>query len=203
MPYSKSHKQMTRQRILAEAYRLFIANGYEATTIKQIMEASKLTHGAFYGHFTSKTDLFKQAVLKNNRNSRTSQEAALCEEAQRSPPQQVQTNSLPKNHLNQQGLNFSSQFFRDDSVKNDPALQSAYTQVFKSLCEKMFDGKGSNNKDSVFPMAAMLVGAETIAQSVDDLEMRANLLNACKRQAELLAQGPYLPTRNSYFWELN
>lgn len=203
MPYSKSHKKVTRQRILDEAYRLFIANGYEATTIKQIMEASKLTHGAFYGHFASKKELFRQAVLKNNKNAHIASEAVLCEERQSSPPQQVQTNPSPKNHLNQQGLNFSSQFFRDDSVKNDPTLQSAYTKVFKSLCEKAFDNKGSNNKDSVFPMAAMLVGAETIAQSVDDLEMRTSLLSICKRQAELLAQGRYLATRNSYFWELN
>lgn len=203
MPYSKSHKQMTRQRILDEAYGLFITNGYEATTIKHIMEASKLTHGAFYGHFASKKDLFRQAVLENNEGSHITEKVAQPGERQPSLPQPARNNPLPQNNVKQEILNFGSQFFRDDSVKNDPALQSAYTRVFKSLCEKMFEEEKSNNHDSVFPMAAMLVGAEAIAQSVDDLEMRSNLLNACKRQAEMLAQGSYLTNCNNYFWELN
>jgi len=198
MPYSKSHKQVARQRILDKASGLFISGGYDATTIKQIMAASNLTHGAFYGHFASKKDLFCQAVLKNSKNN---QRSILCDEPQVSA--QTKDSLLLRKNRDKQSLSFSSQLFRDDSVKTDPSLRSAYTHAFKSLCENMLDDNEANTKDSVFPMAAMIVGAETIAQNIDDLEMRNNLLGACKRQAELLAQGRYLAARNSYFWELN
>jgi AcrR family transcriptional regulator len=50
-------KQRTRQRLLAQAQRLFRERGYAATSLEQIAEAAEVTKGAIYGHFTSKEDL--------------------------------------------------------------------------------------------------------------------------------------------------
>jgi AcrR family transcriptional regulator len=48
----------TRQRLIAAARELFGAQGYEATSIESILDASGVTRGALYHHFASKSDLF-------------------------------------------------------------------------------------------------------------------------------------------------
>jgi AcrR family transcriptional regulator len=53
---------MTRERLLAEAQRLFRERGYAATSLEQIAEAADVTKGAIYGHFSSKEDLLLSAI---------------------------------------------------------------------------------------------------------------------------------------------
>jgi AcrR family transcriptional regulator len=55
-------KERTRQRLLAQAQRLFRERGYAATSLEQIAEAAEVTKGAIYGHFTSKEDLLLSAI---------------------------------------------------------------------------------------------------------------------------------------------
>jgi AcrR family transcriptional regulator len=55
-------KERTRQRLLAEAQRLFRERGYAATSLEQIAEAAEVTKGAIYGHFASKEDLMLSAM---------------------------------------------------------------------------------------------------------------------------------------------
>jgi AcrR family transcriptional regulator len=63
MRYGPDHKARTRERILAEAGRLFRRHGYRGVGIERIMAAAKLTRGGFYAHFPSKEALFA-AVLE-------------------------------------------------------------------------------------------------------------------------------------------
>ena len=55
-------KERTRQRLLAEAQRLFRERGYAATSLEQIAAAAEVTKGAIYGHFASKEDLMISAL---------------------------------------------------------------------------------------------------------------------------------------------
>jgi AcrR family transcriptional regulator len=55
-------KERTRQRLLAQAQRLFRERGYAATSLEQIAEAAGVTKGAIYGHFASKEDLMLSAL---------------------------------------------------------------------------------------------------------------------------------------------
>jgi AcrR family transcriptional regulator len=55
-------KERTRQRLLAEAQRLFGERGYAATSLEQIADAAEVTKGAIYGHFASKEDLMLSAI---------------------------------------------------------------------------------------------------------------------------------------------
>jgi AcrR family transcriptional regulator len=55
-------KARTRERLLAEAWRLFRERGYAATSLEQIADAAEVTKGAIYGHFQSKEDLLLGAI---------------------------------------------------------------------------------------------------------------------------------------------
>lgn len=52
----------TRERILAAAEHLVIENGYAATSVDQVIEASGSSKGAFFHHFDSKRDLARALV---------------------------------------------------------------------------------------------------------------------------------------------
>lgn len=48
---------ITRNKIISAAYQVFLKEGFQKTTIKQIMEHAKIGYGTIYGHFKGKDDL--------------------------------------------------------------------------------------------------------------------------------------------------
>jgi AcrR family transcriptional regulator len=55
-------REATRRQILDAATRLFTELGYEATSIRAVLDATGLSRGAFYHHFPSKEALFETAL---------------------------------------------------------------------------------------------------------------------------------------------
>lgn len=57
-----SKGENTRERILTAAERLILAKGYTGTSVDDILAATKLTKGAFFYHFKSKSELARAVV---------------------------------------------------------------------------------------------------------------------------------------------
>lgn len=55
----------TRQALLISAHGLFIEKGYQSVSIDEIARDARVTKGAFYHHFKSKSDLLLQALLQS------------------------------------------------------------------------------------------------------------------------------------------
>lgn len=62
MRVSREQMAANRARILDEAGRLFREHGFDAVTVADVMQAAGLTHGGFYGHFSSKDALIAASV---------------------------------------------------------------------------------------------------------------------------------------------
>ena len=62
MKVSREQMAGNRRRILDAASELFRAKGFEAVSVAEVMKAAGLTHGGFYGHFSSKDDLIAQTL---------------------------------------------------------------------------------------------------------------------------------------------
>lgn len=62
MKVSREQMAENRRRILDVASRLFKDKGFEAVSVAEVMKAAGMTHGGFYGHFSSKDDLVAQAL---------------------------------------------------------------------------------------------------------------------------------------------
>lgn len=58
----------TKQNIVDEAFHLFAQQGYEATSIDQIMKRLGRTKGTFYAHFRSKEELFVEIMNQRMRS---------------------------------------------------------------------------------------------------------------------------------------
>lgn len=53
----RTPKTQTKEKIMIASWKLFLTQGYEETTISQILEASATSRSAFYHHFNGKEDL--------------------------------------------------------------------------------------------------------------------------------------------------
>ena len=60
--YSKDHKLAARKAILKNAAERFRRDGIAAVGVRALMADAGLTHGGFYAHFPSRTDLVAAAV---------------------------------------------------------------------------------------------------------------------------------------------
>lgn len=65
------HPEETVKLILDTAAELFIKNGYDETSLQDIMDVTKLSKGAIYHHFASKEEIFIRIVNQlGERNER-------------------------------------------------------------------------------------------------------------------------------------
>lgn len=62
MKVTREQVTENRRRILDAASRLFRAKGFDSVTVAEVMQSAGLTHGGFYGHFSSKDDLIEQTL---------------------------------------------------------------------------------------------------------------------------------------------
>ena len=64
MGHSQADKAQSRQQILDVAALQLRELGLSGVSIGDLMKSAKLTHGGFYGHFSSRDDLIAEALEK-------------------------------------------------------------------------------------------------------------------------------------------
>src|SRR5437868_15523461 len=64
MKVSREEAAQNRERILEVAAKLFREKGFDGIGVADLMKSAGLTHGGFYGHFSSKEDLMAQACAR-------------------------------------------------------------------------------------------------------------------------------------------
>lgn len=62
MGYSQADKARSRERILRKAADAVRDTGLESVSVGKLMRSVDLTHGGFYNHFASRSDLLAQAL---------------------------------------------------------------------------------------------------------------------------------------------
>jgi len=64
MSYPAEHRNLTKQKIVRSARRLFNRRGFDTVSIDDVMADAGLTRGSFYSYFESKGDLYAEAVTQ-------------------------------------------------------------------------------------------------------------------------------------------
>ena len=62
MKVSREQAAQNRERIVEAAAQLFRERGFDGIGVADLMKEAGLTHGGFYGHFSSKEDLIAAGV---------------------------------------------------------------------------------------------------------------------------------------------
>lgn len=62
MRKTKEDAELTRQNLLDAAFRLFLENNYDRTSLEEICRMAQVTRGAAYWHFKNKYEIFECTV---------------------------------------------------------------------------------------------------------------------------------------------
>src|SRR5256714_15571476 len=102
MKVSREQAAQNRDRIVEAAARLFRERGYEGIGVADLMKEAGLTHGGFYGHFSSKDDLIAEASARALAGSLAAF-SELAEQAPSDPLPAIASAYLSKTHRDKPG----------------------------------------------------------------------------------------------------
>jgi len=184
MAWQADHKNVTRQRILSSASRLFSLNGYEDISINQVMADAGLTRGAFYSHFKSKSELHAKAIMSSANEISTFFSSTTIDDFIKS--------YLSKAHKEGEFVRCPLAFMIGDITQRDSEVRDTYTKVFKGFVNNLVKadaeqniGDEPENKYSqvtaeALQKAVLLIGGMTISRAINDDKLADQVLAACQ-----------------------
>ena len=186
MPYTKAHKHKTRERILDNSFRIFAKKGFEGVTIDDLMSNCGLTRGAFYAHFASKAELYREAL--KFRASSTKLASLKPEGISNKQWLSLLLNTyLSLEHVKgERSLSCPLAFLATDINMQDEAIKTAYADVYYGMNTAITEYASSYcdcDEQDVLSVTAMMIGAVAIARTLQNQDSIESLLAACRREA--------------------
>ena len=184
MGFSQAQKAESRQRVLDVAARQIREHGLEALGVADCMRSAGLTHGAFYGHFSSREALIRAAleqVLTKGQTRLRSRTADAAEHA-KTPLEAIADAYLNPTHADNPGTGCALCALAGDTVHATADVKALYTTYLRQLAEHLTQaaagGRESENQAVGLGVVATIVGAITLARAVDDRELALSILTA-------------------------
>ena len=181
MKVSREQAAQNRERIVEAAAQLFRERGFEGIGVADLMKEAGLTHGGFYGHFSSKEHLMGEAsALALTRSLELLSE--LAERAPGDPLSAIAGDYLTRRHRDDPGTGCLLAALGPDVSRQGPAVRRAVTDHVRSAVEllaKLVPGKSkAARKQKAITTYATLVGAMVMARAVDDRALSQEILDA-------------------------
>lgn len=179
MRYAADHKEKTRERILAAAATVFRRKGFSAGSVDDVMREAGLTAGGFYGHFSSKDELFLESLMQ------TMREARVLRGLDESADGTDRVRSISRKYLSGAHRRMIEQGCVMPPLLADLSRQDeSARQVFQKMLVKVAATYGphlgdSAPRDRAFAILAILIGGMTLARAVDDA-LSERILAACR-----------------------
>ncbi|MEW5757559.1 MAG: TetR/AcrR family transcriptional regulator [Pseudomonadota bacterium] len=185
MPYTKEHKLISRERILRSAIALFSRRGYDNVTLDQVMAHAGMTRGAFYNHFSSKQQLYAEAMITGAKISPISGEIPKGCDAQDHLMELVK-GYLSMAHVKDIDTPCLMAFMVTDVANNEPEVRRTYTQIFKRVSRRvasLMDQDDELLSQKSQALVALLIGGVAVCRAFNDEKLACEVLAACQNLA--------------------
>jgi TetR/AcrR family transcriptional repressor of nem operon len=178
MKVSREQMAENRRRILDAASQLFRAKGFDAVSVAEVMQAAGLTHGGFYGHFSSKDDLIAQTLAH----------VLAADAGQGRDLRAFAKRYLSRRHRDDAAAGCPMAGLAAAVRHQAPASRSAMTEGLRSQIERIAAtlpaaGAAERRRVAIGSWAAM-VGAVILARAVDDAALSDELLEQTRLWVE-------------------
>lgn len=181
MKVSREQKAENRRKILDAAARLFRECGIDAVGVDAVMSAAGLTHGAFYGHFASKSDLVAQAF------DHAMSQADNAWRGAKDPTKMLGELYLATEHCEHPGEGCALATMGPEVSRHGAAIQRALAtglhERVDALAALLEPGSEKERRAEAIATWATLVGAMVLARGVDDPKFRDEILAAGKKKS--------------------
>jgi TetR/AcrR family transcriptional regulator, transcriptional repressor for nem operon len=184
MRYPAEHKQETRERIIHAASRRFRRAGV-GVGIGQLMKALKMTHGGFYRHFKSKSDLFEAALTNGFEEMRGRMNAALAKAAPGHELEAIIETYLSDEHCADAAGGCPVAALASEIARQPRAVRAAFDRAVQQAVSKMADYMTGESEEERRRKAGVLFsgmsGTLAVARAVSDEQMRKRILAAGRK----------------------
>ena len=189
MPYTSEHKIRTRGKIVESARRLFNRHGFEQVSIDRVMADAGLTRGGFYNHFSSKDQLYAEAVASFSTCNPFAQKVDRSMDAMKLAYMLVDL-YLSDAVLNDVEAHCPLYALPGDVARAGLAPQKAYTQLIRNLIlvYSRALGDAPDAAQRAQAIVALCVGGMVLARTTDDPALQRSLRAASRAQALELLQ---------------
>jgi len=170
-----------RTRILDAAGRLFRLRGFENVTVAEIMKDAGLTHGAFYGHFSSKDALIAEAIAQTMTPAPA--------RAKRKTPAAYADSYLGIEHRDDRTTACAFSCLGTEAARGSPELRHAMTESMRRQFERFSEGAtGSTPQEkrrAAIAAWSAMIGAMVLARIVDDEKLSKEILKETRASLPL------------------
>lgn len=185
MRVSRDKAAEHRERIIDVAGTLFRGKGFDGVGVADIMKAADLTHGGFYGHFSSKDDLIAQASARAMAGAAANWRKVVAQ-APGDPFAALLNHYLSPRHRDDPGHGCAFAALSGDASRFGKPVQNAFAGGIEPLIDilsKVSTGrsKGARRRKAIAALAA-LVGALILARAVGDAALSGEILDAARRE---------------------
>jgi len=164
-----------RARIVETASRLFREKGFDGVGLDAIMNEVGLTHGGFYGHFTSKEDLAVEAV------AHALEQGAELQRGYTNIADFV-SGYLSESHFADRANGCALAALSGDMARRSKGVRSAATSYLQiERLAGLFRGTTAVRRRRAITTLAGVVGALTLARAVEDPALSDEILSTARQ----------------------
>ena len=170
---SRKEAEQHREDVINAASRLFLEHGIDGVSVPAVMAEAGLTHGGFYGHFSSKEALVAEACTRAFEDRRSVYDGIGERNGSDKKAARVEfiKRYTAKTHRDAIGLGCPAAAMCGDIARDNPKgpVRAAFAAGLNMMIEKispLLSGKKkAATRDEALAQIAMLVGGVVLARS--------------------------------------
>jgi len=176
-------KEQSHQRMLEVAARRFREEGLAGAGVQKIMEEAGLTHGGFYSHFASKSELMEAALSKSARAQRdiwlTGVQVLPVEKRLRS----LVSRYLSHYHRDAPGAGCLLPALSAEISRAPDSVRETYDTLLRETVTEIEEALGEGGHEEAVGALALCVGGLLLARAAQDPEFSDDILRSCRQFA--------------------
>ena len=181
MKVSRSQATRNRERIIETAAQRFRERGFDGIGIADLMKDVGLTHGGFYGNFSSKDDLIAEASSRALAQT-LARWSAVAESAPTELLSSIADIYLSIEHRDDPGTGCLLAAVGPDLSRQAPIVRRVTTDAVRSaldfLAERLPGPSRAARRQKAISAYATMLGTMIMSRAVDDPQLSQEILDA-------------------------
>jgi TetR/AcrR family transcriptional regulator, transcriptional repressor for nem operon len=187
MRASQEHMQKIRSHILDAAGVGFREDGYGGLGINGLAQRAGMTSGAFYGHFTSKSEAFSE-VVKNGLTDYAVAIEGFENEYGSEWSKYFLDYYLGKEHVNNLACSCAVPGLSADVMRADKDTKAIYSSFSEPIAKNIANGLHKQGLNDAWALMALLAGAVMMARCTSDPKQAKDILDAAQSWATKIVE---------------
>ncbi|MFM0502728.1 TetR family transcriptional regulator [Paraburkholderia caffeinilytica] len=177
MGNSQTNKALNRERMLVEAAGQIRDGGLDSLSVNKLMQSLDLTHGGFYGHFSSRSELLAKALERALMDG----EARAVGDGRSPSYAGIVRSYLSRRHRDARKTGCAISALVSDAGRSEVEVREIMSQYIERYIEELERSLGDDGDSRAIVALSALIGAVTISRVVTDAK-RADAIAGAVRE---------------------